>query len=107
MQEIKGQLLAKVIERKDFFQSVLFNDAFDDWLLAKELGEFLVSIEPEWTMGHLILTRASRHLGDLKTAFDELEKCQSCSTEANEPEARFLLPLLADETNRLKLAAQT
>jgi hypothetical protein len=49
MQEIKGQLLAKVIERKDFFQSVLFNDSFDDWLLAKELGEFLVSIEPEWT----------------------------------------------------------
>jgi hypothetical protein len=43
----------------------------------------------------------------LKTAYDELEKCQSCSTEAHEPEARFLLPLSADETNRLKLAAQT
>jgi hypothetical protein len=70
-----GELLAKVIQSNDFFQSVLYNDSFEDWNLAKELGEFLVRIEPDSEiMGHALLTRAHRHLGNRQRALDELKQ---------------------------------
>src|ERR1700686_789160 len=95
-----GELLAKVIQNKDFFQSVLHNDSFDDWNLAKELGEFLVRIEPDSEiMGHALLTRAYRHLGNFQRALDELRQCQfrASNRELKRWEADMFLPLLEEE----------
>ena len=100
-----GELLGKVIEHKDFFDSVLYKDAIDDWALAKEFGDFLVKIEPQWVMGHLILTRAFRHLGDLNSARNELGECQARVPQIKEAEAKFLLPLLDQETRLLESAS--
>lgn len=96
-----GELLGKVIEHKDFFDSVLYKDALDDWTLAKEFGDFLVKIEPQWVMGHLIRTRAFRHLGDLNSARNELRECQALVSQIEEAESNFLLPLLDEETRLL------
>lgn len=98
-----GELLAKVIQKKDFFERVL-DDSFDDWSLAKELGEFLVRIEPDSEiMGHLLLTRASRHLGDSQRALDELRACQvrASNRELKPWEKDLFLPLLSKEEELL------
>jgi hypothetical protein len=99
-----GELLAKVIQSGDFFESVLHNDSFDDWNLAKELGEFLVRIEPaSEIMGHVLLTRAHRHLGNRQGALDELKECQLRTLNRKlEPwEADLFLPLLSEEEKLL------
>jgi hypothetical protein len=70
--ELLGNLVA-AIESKDFFTAVLVKDIFDDWFLVKQAGEFLVRIEPESEiMGHALLLRAHRHLGNRELAFEEL-----------------------------------
>jgi hypothetical protein len=72
-------LLARVvssIEKKDFCRSILVDDVFDDWHLAQDFANFLIRIEPEEIMGHAILARAYRHLGERKKARLELEKCR-------------------------------
>jgi hypothetical protein len=99
-----GELLAKVIQSKDFFQSVLYDDTFDDWNLAKELGEFLIRIEPDSEiMGHALLARAYRHLGNRQRALDELIECQlrASDRELKPWEADLFLPLLAEEKKLL------
>ncbi len=99
-----GELLAKVIQSKDFFQSVLHNDSFEDWNLAKELGEFLVRIEPDSEiMGHALLTRAYRHLGNRQCALDELKECQlrASNRELKPWEVDLFLPLLSEEEKHL------
>jgi hypothetical protein len=59
------QRVVAAIDKADFFRSILQNDTFEDWNLAKEFGEFLVRIEPDSeVMGHALLVRAHRHLGN-------------------------------------------
>src|SRR5437762_12050894 len=72
------------IDKKDFFQSTLLNDTFDDWNMVKDLGEFLVRILPDSeVMGHALLARAHRHLGNSNLARAELKQCQAdCKPEA-------------------------
>lgn len=97
------ELLRKVaiaIDRTDLFRSILLRDSFDDWDLARELGEFLVRIGDEAeTMGHALLVRAHRHLGDRDLAVSELSQCQS--RIAGRPlkawEQELLLPMLLEE----------
>ena len=99
-----GELLAKVLQKKEFFESVLHNDSFDDWNLAKELGEFLIRIEPDSEiMGHLLLTRAYRHLGNRGRALDELKECQlrTSNRELKPWEANLFLPVLLLEEKLL------
>jgi len=99
-----GELLAKVIQHKDFFQSVLCDDNFADWNLAKELGEFLVRIEPDpEIMGHALLIRAHRHLGNRQLALAELKECKlrASNRDLKPWEAELFLPLLAEEQQLL------
>lgn len=62
------ELLRRVvnaIDKKDLFRSTLLSDTFDDWNLAKDLGEFLVRVGSDSeVIGHALLTRAHRHLGN-------------------------------------------
>lgn len=69
--------VVRAIERKDFFQSILVNDTFEDWELAREFGEFLTRIEPQEIMGHALLARAYRHLGEPERALMELKRCRA------------------------------
>jgi hypothetical protein len=99
-----GELLARVLKTKDFFQSVILSDDLDDWNLARELGEFLVRIEPDSEiMGHALLARAYRHLGNRGRALDELKQCQVrvANRELKPWEAQLFLPLLAEEEKLL------
>jgi hypothetical protein len=75
----QGDLLTRVVEaveKRDFFRSILLNDNFDDWDLAKDFGNFLIRLEPEELMGHALLARAYRHLGDTDNALSELKECR-------------------------------
>jgi hypothetical protein len=47
-----------------------------DWNLARDYGEFLIGIGPEQVIGHALVARASRHLGNLDRAREELEQCR-------------------------------
>ncbi len=71
------ELLIRVTDTKDFVRSVLVEDNFDDWKLAQQLGEFLIRIDPEGFLGHLILARACRHQGDRERAMHEFDQCRS------------------------------
>src|SRR5579864_4210281 len=97
-----GELLARVSDTRDFFQSVLYRDTLPDWNLAKDFGEFLVRILPNDIMGHAFLARAHRHLGNLEVARRELNQCRqhSRARELEQWEAEVFLPLL-DEEERL------
>jgi len=94
------------IERKDFFRSVLLNDRFDDWILTRDLGEFLVRIQPDLVMGYALLARAYRHLGDSERTRKELQQCRIRAVpEARVPaETDLFLSFLAEEG---KLLSQT
>jgi hypothetical protein len=95
--------VVQAIEDRDFFNSV-FNDDFDDWDLVKKLGEFLVGIMPDSEiMGHALLTRALRHLGDKKRAYSELTKCKARMTgsELGKAEKDMLVSLITKEESLL------
>ena len=98
-----AELLVRVNEKRDFFGAVCA-DTLNDWNLAKTFGEFLVRILPESeVMGHAILVRAHRHLGNTEAAFSELE--QSKKRMANRTlapwETQMLVPMLEDEERKL------
>lgn len=101
--ELLTRLVAS-IDKKDFFQSTLSSDTFDDWNLVKDFGEFLIRTEPDsGVMGHALLVRAHRHLGNRELALAELKECYTrTATRKLEPwEAEMLLPLLAEEEKLL------
>lgn len=98
-----AELLGRVSVAKDFFGSVC-RDSLDDWGLAKEFGEFLVRIQPDSeVMGHALLVRAHRHLGNLELALAELDLCRARTENRKlEPwEIEMLVPLLAQEESLL------
>jgi hypothetical protein len=95
-----GELLAKVVQSKDFFQSAIVSDIFEDWNLVKELGEFLVRVEPDSEiMGHALLARANRHLGNLQRAVEELQQCRArvANRELKQWEKEMFLQLFEKE----------
>jgi thiamine phosphate synthase YjbQ (UPF0047 family) len=106
--DLEREILARVSNTKDFFGSVFFRDTLDDWNVAKDLGEFLVRILPDSeVMGHALLARAHRHLGNRELALDELKQCQARTANRKlEPwETEMLLPLLTEEEKHLSESA--
>ena len=98
-QDDPDEVLSRVvsaIEKKDFFRSVLEKDTFDDWKLARDFGDFLTRIEPEEIMGHALLARACRHLGEMERSQAELERCRTGIPHPSEQE--FFRAFLAEET---------
>jgi hypothetical protein len=99
------ELLLRVTEDKDFMRRLLLEDKLDDWGFARKWAEFVLRIDPEDLVHHLILARAYRHLGDETLAISELELCQRIIESGNlgavdrevvipmvEGEKRLLLP---------------
>ncbi len=97
--DLDAELLTRIGNIKDFFESVLQNDALDDWHLARDLGEFLIRTEPEEVMGHALVARASRHLGDLDRALQELEQCRIRHKHPSETD--LFVSFLAEEEKLL------
>jgi hypothetical protein len=64
-------------------QSVLLEDALEDWHLAKDLGELLVRINPGEILGHALLARACRHLGDSERAAEEILECRKLLADSS------------------------
>jgi len=97
------ELLAKVNETNDFFGSVLQRDNLDDWNLAKDFGEFMIRLDPAEAMGHALLARAYRHLGDSQRALEELARCRASAmhTRMKPPEAELFFAFLAEEEKLL------
>src|SRR5690349_17103203 len=70
------EVLNRVLQKEGFSGSLLSEDSVDDWALARDLGEYRVLVNPEMLVGHLILARASRHLGDEPRALEEVARCR-------------------------------
>lgn len=70
-----ADVLKRVTETKDFFGSALRDDNLGDWNLARDLGDFLLRIDPDEVMGYALLVRAYRHLGDLRSARGAFDQC--------------------------------
>ena len=60
---------------KNFAEGVLRDDILGDWNLAKNLGEFVIRLGPEDILGHALVARACRYVGDRTRALEEIERC--------------------------------
>ena len=98
-----ASILTRVTTIENFFESVLHKDSLDDWSLAKDLGELLIRIDTEEIMGHALLARACRHIGDHKRAREELDKCRElvARQELMPPQLDLFLPVLSEEEKYL------
>jgi len=98
-----ADILAKVTNIGNFLELALYKNSLDDWSLAKDLGELLIRIDAEEMMGHALLTRACRHMGDYERAHKELSICRALVTRrgATESERELFLPVLAEEEKQL------
>lgn len=102
-----SQLLAKVLKQEKFLEAVLLNDTFEDWNLAKELGEFLLRVFPEDIIGHALLLRAFRHTGNLRRAAEELTACRGFvgRHQLTPKQLDLFLPMLQNEEKWLQGAS--
>lgn len=96
--------VVEAIEQRDFFQSTLVNDTFDDWALAKDFGSFLTRIVPQEAVGYALLARAYRHLGEPKRALENLEECRIrvSPDKSGNMEAEFLSSFFTEEEKHLR-----
>jgi hypothetical protein len=76
MNDAEGELLNRVAKLEDFF-GLFLRDNLDDWNLAKDFGELLIRLDPEEAMGHALLARAYRHMGNSKRSLEALESCRA------------------------------
>ena len=100
------EVLTRVVEATeqcDFFQLTLVNDAFNNWVLAKDFGTFLTRIAPQEAVGYALLARAYRHLGKPRLALESLEQCRIriSPEKPGDMEAEFFSPFLAEEEKHL------
>jgi len=76
MDDPDAEIVTRVSNIENFFESVLYRDSLEDWKVAQDFGKLLIRIDKEEITGHALLARACRHLGDLECAGTELEKCR-------------------------------
>lgn len=77
------ELFSRLAEIKDFAEAVLRSDTLEDWNLVKNFGEFMIRIAPQDILGHALVARASRHLGDRARALEEIGRCQDLFKSRN------------------------
>ena len=69
-------VVGRVPDDEDFVERLLLQDIVDDWQVALELGQYWVLVYPDLLVGHVIVARASRHLGACSQAAGALRDCQ-------------------------------
>jgi hypothetical protein len=67
--------LGKVLEDEGFVENLLLHDRVEDWQLARDLGQYLVLTGSDLLIGHVIVARASRHLGSHSETKAALRNC--------------------------------
>lgn len=72
-----GELLDRLSKTEGFFEGAILRDDFRDWTLAKDFGEFVIRIAPDEILGHALVARACRHLGEQDCASEEIRKTKS------------------------------
>ena len=102
----ESDALRRITASKDFAGAILVADDVDDWSLAKQFGEILVRVLPGYLIGHLILARAYRHIGEPQLAAEQIETCRRLISDAAQPaiSQEWLLPVLAEEEKHLARA---
>jgi hypothetical protein len=96
------EILARANKIGNFFGTVLLEDALEDWNLARDLGELLIRLMPEEVMGHALVARACRHLGETERARRELTQCRIMTKHPSE--TRLFASFLAEEEKLLSEA---
>jgi hypothetical protein len=71
------ELFSRLSEIKDFAEVAFRDDTLGDWNLAKQFGEFMIRMAPEDILGHALVARACRHLGDRTRALEEINWCRT------------------------------
>ncbi len=74
------ELFSKLSQVKDFAREAIYNDILEDWSLAKDFGEFMIRIAPQDILGHALVARACRHLGDQSRAMEAMQRCRALFT---------------------------
>lgn len=99
------ELFSRLTQIEDFAERVLRSDTLEDWDLARNFGEFMIRIAPHDILGHAMLARASRHLGDRPRALQEIQWCRDFfnSGDLTTMEREVFGPFLEKET---RLSAQ-
>jgi hypothetical protein len=77
------ELFLRLSPIQDFARDAIYNDALEDWNLAKDFGEFMIRIAPQDILGHALVTRACRHLGDRTRAVEEMQRCRALFAEGD------------------------
>lgn len=77
------ELFSRLSEIKDFAKEAIYNDTLEDWSLARDFGEFLIRISPQDILGHALVARACRHLGDHIRAMEEMRRCKAIFASGN------------------------
>ena len=93
------EILTGANKIENFFGRVLLEDTLEDWNLAKDFGELLIRLTPEEVMGHALVARACRHLGETERALKELARCRIMTKHTSETELFVLF--LAEEEKHL------
>jgi hypothetical protein len=76
------EMMNEVTANEDFIRG-LFLDTLNEWSLAKEYGEFLVKNVPQLFLGHVVLARAHRHLGERDRAREKIAECRKMTERAD------------------------
>jgi hypothetical protein len=98
--DLDKELFLKLSQIKDFAREAIYNDTLEDWNLAKDFGEFMIRIAPEDILGHALVARACRHLGESIRAMEAMRRCRALFTSGGlrTMELEVFGPFLEKET---------
>lgn len=94
-----AEVLTRVGRVPDFFLAVFQSDTLEDWSLARDLGKLLLCIDGEEIIGHALLARVYRHLGNTELALAEFERCRNGVAKLSEKQ--FLHSFFLEEEKLL------
>jgi hypothetical protein len=95
--------LDTAFEDEGFVENLLLHDRVDDWRLVREIGQYLVLTSPDLLIGHVIVARASRHLGTHSETKAALRNCQELIHRgaSSVMELNVLVPIIEAEERAL------
>jgi hypothetical protein len=107
MQMSNGELLEWALRIDNFSQAIFVEDSVDNWTNARELGHYLVQVDSALLFGHLLLTRACRHLGELDKAMEEARLCRAIIEREDLGAEVSLVHVLEEEEKHLSLRVRS
>jgi hypothetical protein len=95
--------LQGALEDDGFVESLLLRDKAEDWQLVRDLGQYLVLTGPDLLIGHVIVAKASRHLGTHSETKAALHNCRALIRRGatSAMELNVLMPIIEAEERAL------